>query len=154
MPAVCFSFLVGGRTNSACCKEWADESLLPRSCDCLTSGKDYRCYGGESPCSTDHRLACLSRTAFCSLFCPQPITSFLAFPATLVSHEKVMIERRTSHVPAAYPTSISSCHVVPFPLLSSRGSSPPLFLSHPPPMPVLHMNSHPIWGALLRLVNG
>ena len=35
-------------------------------------------------------------------------------------------------------------------------SSPPLFLSHPPPQsssatPVFHMNSNPIWGALLRL---
>ena len=31
-------------------------------------------------------------------------------------------------------------------------SSPPLFLSSPA-MPILHMNSHSIWGALLRLVN-
>ena len=32
-------------------------------------------------------------------------------------------------------------------------SSPPLFLSHLPCTPILHMNSHSIWGALLRLVN-
>ena len=36
-------------------------------------------------------------------------------------------------------------------LLASLVSSPPLPIS--PAMPILDMNSHPIWGALLRMVN-
>ena len=49
-------------------------------------------------------------TAFCSLSCPQWVTSLLAFPSTLIN-------RRASHLPGGFPTA--------FPVTLSPLSCPP-----------------------------
>ena len=107
-----------------------------------------------------------ARSAVCSLSCPQRVASFLAIPST---HTTQSVGRPASHFPEGVPTTF---HVPLSPLRSlyspypreDRGLSHALLalpgdlptsspITSSPAMLVLHMNSHPTRGALLRLVN-